>query len=70
MLSSPRENGQDSLFKEVRFSIVCPEIEQKQAQDRKARFETVQLRIAEILSRVARQAPTKFLQLTVVVQTS
>ena len=38
----------------------CPEIKQKQAQDRKNKvFETVSLPVAEILSPVAGQAPTK-----------
>ena len=39
--------------------IVCPEIKQKQEQDRKTHFETVSLPVAETLSAVARQAPTK-----------
>ena len=39
--------------------IVCLEIEQKQAQDRKTHFETVSLPVAQVLSPVARQAPTK-----------
>ena len=40
--------------------IVCPEIKQKQPQDRKTIFETLSLPVAKmILSPVARQAPTK-----------
>ena len=39
--------------------ILCPEIKQKQAQDRKAHFETMSLPVAKILSPVVRQAPTK-----------
>ena len=39
--------------------IVCPEIKQKQPQDRKTSFETLSLPVAKILSPVARQAPTK-----------
>ena len=39
--------------------IACPEIEEKPAQDRKTYVETVSLRVAEILSHVTRQAPTK-----------
>ena len=39
--------------------IVCSEIKQRQPQDRKTVFETLSLPVAEILSPVARQAPTK-----------
>ena len=41
--------------------IVCPEIKQKQPQDRKTLFETLSLPVAKILSPVARQVPTKYL---------
>ena len=39
--------------------IVCPEIKQKQPQDRKTIFETLSVPVAKILSPVARKAPTK-----------
>ena len=39
--------------------IVCPEIKQKQPQDRKTIFETLSLLVAKILLPVARQAQTK-----------
>ena len=39
--------------------IVCPDIKQKQARDRKTHFEALSLPVAKILSPVARQAPTK-----------
>ena len=39
--------------------IVCPEIKQKQPQDRKTSFETPSLPVAKIVSPVARQAPSK-----------
>ena len=40
--------------------IACPKNKQQQAQDRKTQFETMSLPVAEILSRVARRAPTNF----------
>ena len=39
--------------------IVCPEIKQKQPQDRKTLFEILSLPVTKILLPVARQAPTK-----------
>ena len=39
--------------------IVCPDIKQKQPQDRKTIFETLVLPVAKILSPVARQAPLR-----------
>ena len=39
--------------------IVCPEIKQKQPQERKTILERLSLPVAKILSPVARQAPTK-----------
>ena len=47
------------LLEPFQTIIVCPEIKQKQAQDRKTHFETVSLPVAKILSLVARHAPTK-----------
>ena len=44
--------------------IACPEIKQKQPQDRKTVFETLSLPVAKILSPVARQAPTNILLLS------
>ena len=40
--------------------IVCYQIKQKQAQDRKTHFETMLLPVAKVLSPVSRQVPTKF----------
>ena len=45
--------------------IACPDIKQKQPQNRKTLFETLSLPVAKILSPVARQAPTKFGALSV-----
>ena len=46
-------------FKPPPSMLSCPEVEEKQAQDRKTIFETLSLPVAKILSPVARQAPTK-----------
>ena len=47
------------LLQPFQTMIACPEIKQKQPQDRKTSFETLSLPVAKILSPVARQAPTK-----------
>ena len=44
--------------------IVCPEIKQKQPQDRKTIFGTLSLPVSKILSPVTRQAPTKLTLVT------